>query len=255
MKLTLFAMIAFLAVTASANAIPGDSDYSVSRLEKRMGDEPYEEADEDVKAHGKSFKYRESAFKMAAKHYEEQKEMERVLREDVNILEDELGQDDLTESERNDLEGQLGAAIKAFEEHSASMKASYKPLQESETAHSFKTIEKDTLRENQNRLKEHNANNPDDQLEVESGSVYNKIILEAQMNEICERQRDTFDDMKAANLVMSEALDKMAKKDFNNEDEPTPSDTSPLIVYLNSSERYRTYKHKCWYISKLYKGL
>ncbi|KAH6591860.1 hypothetical protein BASA50_008459 [Batrachochytrium salamandrivorans] len=230
MKLTLFAMISFLAVTASASAIPGDSDYSVSRLEKRMGDEPYEEADEGAKAHGKSFKYRERAFKMAAEHYEEQREMERVLREGVEILEDELGQNDLTESERNDLENQLDDAIKAFESHSASMEASYKPLQESETAHSFKTIEKDTLRENQNRLREHNINNPDDPLEVEHGSVYNKIILEAQMNEICERQRNTFDDMKAANLVMSEALSKMAKKDFNNEDEPTPSDTSPLIA-------------------------
>ncbi|KAH6576010.1 hypothetical protein BASA62_001651, partial [Batrachochytrium salamandrivorans] len=76
MKPTLFAMIAFLAVTASASAIPGDSDYSVSRLEKRMGDEPYEEADEGAKAYGDFFEYRESALKIVAECYKKQREME-----------------------------------------------------------------------------------------------------------------------------------------------------------------------------------
>ncbi|KAH6588513.1 hypothetical protein BASA61_005909 [Batrachochytrium salamandrivorans] len=73
MKPTLFAMIAFLAVTASASAIPGDSDYSVSRLEKRMGDEPYERQMKMSKPMGDLFKYRERALKMAAKHYENRK--------------------------------------------------------------------------------------------------------------------------------------------------------------------------------------
>ncbi|KAH6588512.1 hypothetical protein BASA61_005908 [Batrachochytrium salamandrivorans] len=86
MKLTLFAMIAFLAVTASASAIPGDSDYSVSRLEKRMGDEPYAKLEEDVEVDESFFKRRERALKSAAKRYEKQREMERVLREDVEIL-------------------------------------------------------------------------------------------------------------------------------------------------------------------------
>ncbi|KAH6591858.1 hypothetical protein BASA50_008457 [Batrachochytrium salamandrivorans] len=195
MKLTLFAMIAFLAVTASANAIPGDSDSSVSRLEKRMGDEPYEEADEGAKVYGDFFEYREH------------------------------------------------------------MEASYKQMQESEMAHSLEMEEKEVLQEHQDRLKEHNANNPDDPLEVEHGSVYNKIILGEQMDEVCERQSDTFDDMKAANLDMSGALDEMAKKDSDDEDDSILSATSPFIVYLGSMNRYQTFERKCLHIWELYKGL
>ncbi|KAH9253465.1 hypothetical protein BASA83_010226 [Batrachochytrium salamandrivorans] len=255
MKPTLFAMIAFLAVTASASAIPGDSDYSVSRLEKRMIGESYARLEEDVEVYERFFEHREGALKSAAKRYEKQKEMTRVFSEDVNILKDELEQDDLTESERNDLENQLDAAIKAFEAQSASMKASYKQMKVAEMADSFKTIEKDTLRENQHRLQEHNANNPDDQLDVEPGSAYNKIILGEQMDEVCERESDTFDDMNAANLDMSGALDKMTEEDSDDEDDSTPSDTSPLILYLGSILRYRTYKRKCLHIWELYKGL
>ncbi|KAH6561042.1 hypothetical protein BASA60_000126 [Batrachochytrium salamandrivorans] len=132
-----------------------------------MGDEPYEEADEGAKVYGDFFEYREHALKIVTGCYEKQKGMDRAFREDVEILQDELKQDGLTDSEKQDLENQLGAAIKAFNTYSA---------------------------------------------KVEHGSVYNKIILGEQMDEVCERQSDTFDDMKAANLDMSGALDEMAKK-------------------------------------------
>ncbi|KAH6561041.1 hypothetical protein BASA60_000125 [Batrachochytrium salamandrivorans] len=113
------------------------------------------------------------ALKIAAECYKKQKGMERAFREDVEILDDELGQNDLTESEKQDLENQLDAAIKAFEAQSASTKALYKSLQESEMTYSLEMAEKEVLQEHQDRLQEHNANNPDDQLDVEPGSVYN----------------------------------------------------------------------------------
>ncbi|KAH6576012.1 hypothetical protein BASA62_001653 [Batrachochytrium salamandrivorans] len=199
MKLTLFAMISFLAVTASASAIPGDSDYSVSRLEKRMGDEP------------------------AAKRYEKQREMERVLREDIEILKNALEQSGLPDSEKKDLESQLDAAIKAFEAHSASMKASYKQMKAAEMTYSPKM----------------------------SGSVYSKTILEEQMNEACERENDTLDDMNAAKVKSSEVLDKMAEKGSDDEDDSILPATSSLTEYLSSIVKHQAYKRKCLYISKL----
>ncbi|KAH9253467.1 hypothetical protein BASA81_008514 [Batrachochytrium salamandrivorans] len=251
MKLTLFAMIAFLAVTASASAIPGDSDYSVSRLEKRMGDEPYAKLEEDVEVDESFFKRRERALKSAAKRYEKQREMERVLREDIEILKNALEQSGLPDSEKKDLEGQLDAAIKAFEEHSASMKASYKQMKAAEMTYSPKMVEKDILQKHQNRLKEHNINNPDDPLEVESGSVYSKTILEEQMNEACERENDTLDDMNAAKVKSSEVLDKMAEKGSDDEDDSILPATSSLTEYLSSIVKHQAYKRKCLYISKL----
>ncbi|KAH6591861.1 hypothetical protein BASA50_008460 [Batrachochytrium salamandrivorans] len=251
MKLTLFAMISFLAVTVSASAIPGDSDYSVSRLEKRMGDEPYEEADEDVEVDESFFERRERALKSAAKRYEKQREMERVLREDIETLKDALEQSGLPGSEKKDLENQLGAAIKAFEAHSASMKASYKQMKAAEMTYSPKMVGKDILQKHQNRLKEHNVNDPDDPLEVESGSVYNRIILGEQMNEACERENDALEDMNATKVKSSEVLDKMAEKGSDDEDDSTPSATSSLTEYLSSIVKHQAYKRKCLYISKL----
>ncbi|KAH6580288.1 hypothetical protein BASA60_002928 [Batrachochytrium salamandrivorans] len=78
MKLTLFAMISFMAVTASASVIPGDSDYSASRLEKRMVEESYEETDEDFKMLKRISKHNEDARKTVAERYKKQREMAQV---------------------------------------------------------------------------------------------------------------------------------------------------------------------------------
>ncbi|KAH6566070.1 hypothetical protein BASA62_006911 [Batrachochytrium salamandrivorans] len=195
MKLTLFAMISFMAVTASASVIPGDSDYSASRLEKRMVEESYEETDEDFKMLKRISKHNEDARKTVAERYKKQREMAQVLNEGAGTSKNELKQNTVSDSEEQDLEGQLGAA---------SMEDSQ--MQDAEMEHSLKMAEKEMLHETQHQLKEHNVNHPDDPLGVEPGSVYNKDTLEEQVNEFCGREGDV--------------LDKMAEKASDGENSP-----------------------------------
>ncbi|KAH6581835.1 hypothetical protein BASA50_011040 [Batrachochytrium salamandrivorans] len=234
MKLTLFAMISFMAVTASASVIPANSDYSASRLEKRMVEESYEEADEDFKMLKRISKHNENARKTVAERHKKQREMAQVLNEGAGTSKDELKQNTVSDSEEQDLEGQLGAA---------SMEDSHqqKQMQDAEMEHSLKMAEKEMLHETQHQLKEHNVNHPDDPLGVEPGSVYNKDTLEEQVNEFCEREGDVLDDM--------------AEKASDGENSPTSSDTDLFNESLKSAGRDRAAKRECLNRSRLYKGL
>ncbi|KAH6564718.1 hypothetical protein BASA61_000985 [Batrachochytrium salamandrivorans] len=180
MKLVSFAVVSFLAATASAgfSANLGNADYNIHQLEKRdMGKDIRKKLEEEIER--------------GQKHYRENKDRYQTMKGREKRLKVKVFQVKLNlavfskESQPYGLKTQHVKAQSEYEKQRAVTFEQYKLMMDIK-ARLYRWIgELSTWVENQQKLKDHNRKNPRNPLGVTSRSNYNKEILARQISTIC----------------------------------------------------------------------
>ncbi|KAH6564720.1 hypothetical protein BASA50_009450 [Batrachochytrium salamandrivorans] len=180
MKLVSFAVVSFLAVTVSAgfSANLGNADYSVHQLEKRgIVEDMQRQLAEKTKRDQKNYEDALGTYNDMMRRGEE---LETELFEadlELRNLRDKSQKDELT-SNRN-------MARAMYESQQDACHLQYKTMMNSKKKLYENVGELLMWKDNQQKLKEHNRQHPNDLWKVTPPAHYNKEIMSSQVSAIC----------------------------------------------------------------------